>query len=322
MTNAKKTIGYFVAAVFVVYALTSKIPLPCYACDSGSFWYRCIEGTGKNTQSCEAFKAAESRVDFASDIFSKAGTFLENAFDFTTVGLPDIITEFIATLKDQILGLKDRMSEKISQIINFLKEKIGLFLSKVKEIAVSSYDRYLKKVIDAMVSFTVNKLITPIVNIIKKIIEFRDLVFEKLAEAIQRFADINIFGFVGEVVDVFKSIPTAISGLKDKVVDMINGVKNTVVEKLNDGINNSAELVEDVVGRVSDLSDNIVDGSENIVNKVIDKINDAMNGVEGAVDGITGGIETAVNSTVKPVVNGTFLPSQDGYIQWSQYTTP
>lgn len=304
MTDPKKTIGYLTAAVFVVYALTSRIPLPCYACDSGSFWYRCIGGTGKGTQSCEAFKAAESRVDLASDIFSKAGTFLENAFDFTAVGLPDIITDFIATLKDQILGLKDRMSEKISQIINFLKEKIGLFLSKVKEIAVSSYDRYLKKVIDAMVSFTVNKLINPIVNIITKIIEFRDLVFEKLAEAIQRFADINIFGFVGEVVDVFKSIPQAIEGLKVNVVNMINGVKNTVIKKLNDGINNSAELVEDVVDRVSDLTDNIVDGSENIVNKVIDKINDAMNGVEGAVDGITGGIETAVNNTVKPVVNG------------------
>ena len=303
MTDQKKTLGYAVGASILLYAFIYRIKIPCFGCQKEGWWFRCMEGTGEGTQSCEAYKVAESRIDLAQDIMGKAGTFLENSWDFASAGLPSIISDFIDTLKDQILGLKDRMSKQVGLIVTFLKDKINLFIQKAKDIAVSSYDRYLKKVVDSMVSFVLNNLVAPIYNIINKIIEFRALVWNKLTEAVQKFADLNIGSFVGNVVDVFKSIPQAIEGLKIKVVDMVNGVKDTVVGKLNQGINGSAELVERMVDKVSDLSDDIVDGAEGIVNQVINKINQSMNGVEGAVDNITGGIETAVNNTVKPIIN-------------------
>lgn len=302
MAQIKKTLGYAVGASLLVYALIFRIPIPCMGCEREAWWSRCMEGTGHGTQSCTAHKAAEARVDLAGDILGKAGEYMSNAWEFSTDKLPEIITEFIATLKEQILGLAEKMSKQVSLIIEFLKEKIGLFIAKAKDIVTSSYDRYLKRVIDAMIAFVTNNLITPIWTIISKIIEFRNLVWEKLAEAVQKFADLNIGAFVGKVVDVFKSIPTAIEGLKIKIVNMVNGVKNGVVGKLNQGINESAELVERVVDKVSDLSDTIVDGSEGLVNNVINRINNAMNGVEGLVDNITGKLEKGIN-VVKPIIN-------------------
>lgn len=302
MAGMKKTIGYAVGAFIIVYALIKKLTLPCYGCQKESFWFRCLGGTGAGSQSCEAYKAAESRIDFAGDIMGKAGEYMENAYDFTREELPAIVTEFIATLKDQVLGLARKMGEQVTLMITFLREKIALFLAKAKDIATSSYDRYLKKVIDSMISFVTNNLISPIWTVINKIVEFRALVWQKLSEAVQKFADLNIGAFVGRVVDVFKSIPAAIEGVKIKIVNMVNNVKNDVVGKLNQGINQSAELVESVVDKVSDLSDTIVDGSEGIVNKVILKINQSMNGVEGLVDTITGKLEQGIN-VIKPIIN-------------------
>lgn len=124
MQVSQKSIGYVVSAVFCVYALVYKVPIPCMACESGSFWSRCIKGTGANTASCSAHKAAKDRVDKASNIMDQAGVYMDNLWDFTKTELPETISEFIATLKDQILGLKDRMSAKIGLIITFLREKL------------------------------------------------------------------------------------------------------------------------------------------------------------------------------------------------------
>ena len=304
MTEIKKTLGYAVFVTILVYAITKRIPIYCFGCDTAGWWARCIDGSGPGTQSCEAYKAAESRVEFALDITEKAKEYLYNSWDFTKEKLPGIISDFIETLKDQLLALKDRMQEQMVKIIDFLKEKIGLFVSKAKDIAVSAYDRYLKKVVDAMTTFVTNNLITPIYNVIQNIIDFRNLVWEKLSEVVQRFADLDIGKFVGDVVDLFNKIPELIGDLKVKIVDMVNGVSKKVVNKINDGVNGAAEGIERVVDKVSDLSDTIVDKSEDLTNTIILRINNVMNGVERRVDNITGGIETTVNNTVRPVVNG------------------
>lgn len=303
-TSAKEKFGFAIGAVFVVYALVWKVPLPCFACDKGSFWYRCIQGTGEGSSLCTMHTSADRRFKTAAGILDNAGDFAAELWEFTTEGLPDDIKEFIATMRDQILGLKNKIAERISLVINFIREKIELFYQKAKNITVEAYERYLKKVIDAMIDFLSNNIVSPIYSIIDKIIDFRDLVWEKLTEAVSKFTDIGIGDFIGDVVDVFKKIPEAISGLKDNVVNMVNTVKNNLVGGIETGINKSAEFVERVVDSVSDLSDDIVDGAEGIVNSSISFINNRMNNVEGVVNNISGGVENAVNSTVKPVVNG------------------
>ncbi len=302
MANIKKSLGYVVFATILVYAFTAKIPGICVGCEEETSWMRCIAGTGKGSQMCEAFKAAESRVEFAGDIGAKAQEFMANTWDFTKEKLPQVIAEFIPKIKELLLTLKDRMAEQLAKIIAFLKEKIGMFLSKAKDIATSAYDRYLRDVIDKMTAFVSNNLITPIYTIIRKIIEFRDLVWEKLREVVQKFADLNIGEFVGRVVDVFKKIPEAISGLKVKIVDMVNGVGRDMVDKLNAGVNKGAEGIEKVVAKTSEMTDKIVDGSEGMVNKIVKKINDSMNKVESGIKSAIQPIETGVNKVV-PIVN-------------------
>ena len=298
------TVGYIAVAAFVVYGLMYRWPIPCFACDEGGFFYRCMPGTGVGSAACSAYSLAEKRFDQASGIFEDAGEVLSEIWDFTSEGLPDIITEFIETMRDQILNLKKNISEKINGVIVFIQDKISLFVTKIKDVATSAYEQYLKKVIDAMIDFLTNNLLDPIYTVIDKIIEFREMVWNNLKEAMQKVTDINIMGFTTQIVDVFKKIPEALDSLKAGLVNMVNVIKNGLVNGIEAGINGGAELVEDVVGGVSNLTDRIVDGSEGIVNGSIKFINDRVNNIEGTANSIGDKIESVVNTTMKPVVNG------------------
>ena len=299
----QKTVGYIAVAAFVVYGLMYKWPIPCFACDEGGFFYRCMPGTGAGSAACSAYALAEKRFNQAAGIFEDAGEVLNEIWDFTSEGLPDIITEFIGTMRDQILNLKRNIGEKINGVITFIREKISLFVTKIKDVATDAYEKYLKKVIDAMINFLTNNILNPIYTVIDKIIEFREMVWNNLKEAMQRVTDINIMGFTTQIVDVFKKIPEAIDKLKEGLVNMINNVKNGLIGGIEAGINGGAELVEDVVGGVSNMTDRIVDGSEGIVNGSVKFINDRINNVEGTVNTVTDGIDNFVNDFVISPIN-------------------
>lgn len=308
----KKTVSYVVAGVFCVYALVYKIPIPCFGCQKNGFWYRCVMDTGEGTASCDAYKQAENRAKTMGHIMDQAGVYMDNLWDFTKTDLPGVIADFIATLKDQILGLKDRLAEKIMQIIAFLKEKLMLFVSKIKEAVVSTYEKFLEVVINPIIKFFVNNLLQPVVKIFEKIVEFRELVWKVLSNAIDKFANIGIGDAVGEVVDVFKKIPEAMSAVKPFVVKMINTIKNKTIGVVNTGIRESIQGVENSVNFASgklDDSVNLAVGGLNLVkNELVENLNASINGmssgIERVVNSTTGVIETSVNKTVGGVTGG------------------
>ena len=308
----KKTVSYIVTGIFCVYALVYKIPIPCFGCQKNGFWYRCVMDTGEGTASCDAYKQAENRAKTAGRIMDQAGVYMDNLWDFTKTDLPGIIQDFIATLKDQILGLKDRLADKIMQIIAFLQEKLMLFVSKIKEAVVSTYEKFLEVVINPIIKFFVNNLLQPVVKIFEKIVEFRDLVWKVLSNAIDKFANIGIGNFVGEVVDVFKKIPEAMSAVKPFVVKMINTIKNKTIGVVNTGIRESIKGVENSVnfasGKVDDSVNLAVDGLNLVKNELVENLNASINGmssgIERVVNSATGGIETSVNKSVRGVTGG------------------
>lgn len=303
MENSKRQVGYAVAAVFVIYGLVFKYPIPCFACDEGGFFHRCISGTGAGSASCSAHALAEKRFTQATGIFEDAGEVLGEIWTFTSEGLPDVIKDFIVIMRDQILNLKNRVFEKINQVITFLREKISLFIGKTVDIATDAYNKYLKKVIDAMIVFVTRNIVNPMLTIIDKIIDFREMVWNNLKAAVQKVSDLNILGFTTSIVDVFKKIPEALDSLKHGVVDMINRVKNGLINGIETAINNSAELVENVVGGVSNMTEQVVDGTEGVVNGSVSFINDRINNIEGTANTVTNSIDNMINKTIVPVAN-------------------
>lgn len=303
---SKKNMGYLVASVLVVYALKYKIPLPCFGCQKEGFWYRCVMDTGEGTASCDAHIAAKERIETAGNIMDEAGVFVDNLWDFTRTELPGVIQDFIATLKDQILGLKDRMAEKIGDVIAFLREKIALFVSKIKDAVVSTYESFLNNVINPVINFFVANILNPVVSVFGQIIAFRNLVWSTLSGALESFANIPITSFVGEVVDVFKSIPDAMESMKNAVFTLINALKNSMIGVVNTGIRESINGIELSVNTMSngiDTSVNgVISGLNTIKDGLISTLNSSINGmalgVETAVNGTTAGIETAVNKSV------------------------
>lgn len=303
---SKKNMGYLVASVLVVYALKYKIPLPCFGCQKEGFWYRCVMDTGEGTASCDAHIAAKERVETAANIMDSAGVFVDNLWDFTKTELPGVIADFIATLKEKILGLKDKMAEKIGDVIAFIREKIALFVSKIKDAVVGTYEAFLNNVINPIVSFFIANILGPVTIVFNLIVDFRNLVWGTLSGALESFANIPITSFVGEVVDVFKSIPDAMEFMKGAIFDLINTLKNTMIGVVNTGIRESINGIELSVNTMSDGIDagvnGVISGLNTVKDGLVSTLNSSINGmafgVETAVNGVTAGIETAVNTSV------------------------
>ena len=308
----KKTVSYVVAGVFCVYALVYKIPIPCFGCQTEGFWYRCIMDTGEGTASCDAHKQVKQRFDQAGRIMDQAGVYMDEFWDFTKTELPGVIRDFIATLKDQILGLKDRMAEKINQIIFFLRDKMDLFWSKIKSVAVNTYEKFMEVVINPVIKFFVANLLKPVTVVFEKIMEFRELVWRVLSNAIDKLANIPIGDFVGDVVDVFQKIPEAMDNLKGLLINLINKIKNETLGVVNTGIRESIEGVETSVNVLSggiDKGVNSIVGGLNLVkDELVGNLNKSINGmafgIETAVNKTTGGIETVINKSVGGITDG------------------
>ena len=308
----KKTAAYAVAGVVCVYALVYKIPIPCFGCQKEGFWYRCVMGTGEGTDACDAYKEAENRFVTAGRIMDKAGVYMDNLWDFTKTELPGVIKDFIATLKKQILGLKDKMEEKIMDIIAFLREKIALFVSKIKDAVTYTYDKFMEVIINPMIKFFVSNLINPVLKIFEKIIEFRELVWSTLSKAVDKFANIGIGDFAGDVVDVFQKIPEIMGNLKSLIVKLVNTVKNKTIGVVNTGIRESIKGIETSVNKTTGLIDDgvnlSIDGLNAVKDELVKSLNTSINsmssGIETAVNTTTGGIATGINKSVGGVTDG------------------
>jgi phage-related protein len=308
----KKTVSYVVAGVFCVYALVYKIPIPCFGCQKNGFWYRCVMDTGEGTESCAAYKQAENRFDTAGRIMDQAGVYMDNLWDFTKTELPGVIKDFIADLKNQILGLKDKMANKVNEIIAFLREKLALFVSKMKDVATYTYDKFMEVVINPIIKFFVANLLQPCLKIFEKIMEFRELVWRTLSNAIDKFANIPIGDFVGDVVDVFKQIPEVMGKLKGVIVKVVNTIKNKTIGVVNTGIRESIKGVELSVNKTTGVIDDgvnlAIDGLNKVKDELVSNLNKSINGMAGgiekAVNTTTGGIETDVNKSVGGMTGG------------------
>lgn len=319
---SKKTVGYMVAAVFCIYALVYKIPLPCFGCQKEGFWYRCVMGTGEGTQSCNAYEAARERVETAGRIMDEAAVYMDNLWDFTKSELPGVISDFIATLKSQILGLRDNIKQRIDSIINFLREKISLFVNRVKE-GITTVKDFIVAVVEPMVAWFMQNILQPAVQLLTMYIEFKQMVYGVLWDSVKAFANLPFVTYGKQVVDIFKQIPDAMNAVKGFVVDLINGLKNSTIGLVNTAIRESIEGIEISIntlsGGIEDGANLAVDGLNTVKQSLVTNLNTSINGMAGgietAVNGTTGGIETAVNSSVNAafgVVNSSMNKVEDG----------
>lgn len=306
----------FILVIVVAYILIYKIPVVCHGCDSESVWYRCVFGTGEGSSACEAHKKVQSIIseggDIASTIKEQSGVFLDNIWEFTSDDLPDTIKAFVVQIKETLQNLRPAIAAKIQSIIAFLKEKANIIVDKIKGLASSTYENYMKVVIDPLVSFVTNNIITPMVFVIEKIIAFRKLVWGSLTTAVSAVTNLGITDFVGNIVDIVKGIPDVLIDLRDLIIQLINNIKSTIYGSLNWGLESGTNLVNTSVNAMSNTLESGIDASVDIINIVVggvedgvglltSGINSTMNGVEDTVNGIGNGIESGVNKIVKAV---------------------
>lgn len=308
MYPSDKSVGYLVAAVLCIYALVYKIPLPCFGCQKEGFWYRCVMGTGEGTESCYAHEAARKRVETAGNIVSEAAVYMDNLWDFTKKELPEVIKDFIASLKTRILDLRDNVAKRIDGVISFLREKILLFVNKVKD-GINTVKDFIMGVVQPILGFFTENILKPASELLTMLIEFYNMVRKIVWDSVHAFANLPFVSYGAEVVDIFKSIPNAINSVKTFVVDMINSLKNNLIGVVNAGIRQSIEGIEHSIntlgGGVEDGANLAVEGLNYVKQSLIQNLNSSINGLAGgietAVNASSLGIETAVNTSVNGV---------------------
>jgi len=306
--------------VFVIigvgYVLTNKIPIPCYGCEKDTLWSRCMEGTGYGTKSCESHKTAVKNSARAGNFLALVGTqasdFIDKIWEFDVSELPEMIGDFIGDMKDSLLTLKEKVSEKISIVITFLQEKASEIFGKIKGAVFTVYDDFKRIVLDPIIAFIMKTIVDPFFFIIQQIIKFRNLVWKTLQDAYNKVLNLGIFDFVGDVVDIVKNIPDAIEKVKGMVINLLNDMKGKVFTLLNTGVQGSVNGVNKGVNTISNGIDKavgkIVDGintvmyvAESGVGSMVGKVNGSINTVEGVVNKVSDGVEGVINKIVKSI---------------------
>lgn len=305
-----------VLIIVTAYVLIYKVPVPCYGCESETIWYRCISGTGVGSSSCEAHKKVNNIVskggDISSTLVEQGGVFFENLWEFTSEDLPQVIRDFVVQIKETLRNLKPAIAAKIQAVIKFLKDKAMLIAGKIKDVATSTYENYVKAVISPLISFVTNNVIRPMVFVVEKIIEFRKLVWDSLKNAVEAVTNLGIGSFVGNVVDIIKGIPDVLEDLRDLIIQLVNNIKKKIFTAVNWGLESSTNLVNTSVNGMSNILESGLDKSVDVVNTVVggvekgvggivSGINSSMNGVENVTNSLGNKVENAVNGIVNSI---------------------
>ncbi|CAM9371457.1 unnamed protein product, partial [Phaeothamnion confervicola] len=300
----------------IIYAIVWKFPVPCYGCDSGGIFYRCINGTGENTRSCEAYTLGEKRVKkatgFISGVVEDAGDFLEELWTFTKEDLPPIVYDFIQRLKELIMTAKAQVTEKMHYAIKYLTEAIPKLVAQAKALIGKGWEEFREVALDPVIAFVLTHIVSPLVAIAEALADFRNLVWGSISDAVGKFANLNLGGFASDVVDLFAQIPASVEWMKENLIKVINLVKNKSIDILNTGINASLDGIETAVnalgGGVDAATGGVVDGLNTIKNGIIDGMNTSFekvtSGISTSINKTSSGIETSINKSVAGVQKG------------------
>jgi hypothetical protein len=309
----------------LVYLALHPVSLPCVGCDTGGTFYRCMEGTGAGSRTCELYR------DMSSAAVKLKTTEYAKELSLLSTNLPRYLSDMAAAVRAKTLLVLAAVRERLSGVWAHVSASLKSLLQKAELMAGATWDAVYDAVIRPLVQGVVKYIIEPVTSLIDNVVAF----VKRVLGEIER-----VLGSAGEALgDAYDAAYGASAKMSETVEGVLSGAA-VMIEKLVDGIRNGTNAalsgvvggVEDAVNAVGRVANSAVDGVEGAINAtlrgtvdgangavngVIDELNKASNtterlvneslativkGVQGGLDGAAGGIETSVNALGSGIV--------------------
>jgi phage-related protein len=304
--------------------------------------------TSKDSELCNITNSIE---DLPAHI-TEAGRRVTNA----------VVKEVTQNLPKTIQIAYDKLMIEIQRIVKLIMENLNKFKQVVFEFLTDAYgdikDFVIKtkediqvKLIDPVLVFLTNFIVSPIQDLIRMLIQFKDLLADSISNAVRQMTGV-IVDLKNNVINVISSIPKYIEEFINAIMDIVNFTTDQTVNGANKAISEVVGTTNSAIGTmagsvnastasITDASKIVAKSVETGVNEVVKGINNGVvNGVNDSltklVDGlktaindgiikpvnVTGdGISTAVNSAVNPII-GAINTTTDGINKARQVSIP
>lgn len=206
--------------IFVIISILSlkKIKFACFGCSKGSWWYKCLEGTGYGTASCEAYKFTYNNIKRITEIL--------NIIPENIKKLRDIFKKLLIDILDEIKNIKNKF-------INLIKIP-SLSIPKINKPDINCGFSFMNKNINPC---------GPIENIVHSLIDGMNSASS---------------GLLSVLVVSFNTIFNQIKNFLTNITSEIFKIFEDIIDKIKNPIIKIVDIIEQIYKEIEDLYKNII----------------------------------------------------------------
>jgi phage-related protein len=269
----------------------------CYGCESptgiSAAIFRCVIDTSPESALCKISNGIND-ADKLGGYIADQGLILSRAvFAELSSGLPDIIKNALKNILDEISKISDTIYENIKNLAVNLEIYITSAFSNIKDMLVKNAQDIYNTIIQPIIQFITDSIITPISTLIEKLVEFKQIITDSVSNAVGNVSGIFL-NLKNSITGVLKEIPESIEKFLNIIIDSMNIVVTGTVNGMNKGIST-------VVGGVNDGVNEVVGG---LNAKIIGGMNNAITGLQGSLNKAMGKVVGGLNNATKGMVDG------------------
>jgi phage-related protein len=304
-TTSLVTLAALVGAL--VYLAVNPITLPCVGCDSGGVFYRCMDGTGAGTITCDAWNKGSEGVNAAAKKIMSVGEYGDELVKFAT-RLPQFLHDFAATILAKLKAVTAEVYERMKTVAAYVLGKYEEVKLRLEGVVFKTWAQFYDKVLAPIIAGVTDYIITPIRDLLTRIVKFAKMVLGSISDVLGRAGDIMTKAYdavrhAAQVLsDTVRLVLVKSAALIEKVVD---GVRNGINKGLGEVIGGVEDAVNTVTRGVSVAATAIENGVNVTTSAITGKISDGVNAIGDGVTKAVGGLETGINKGLQGIGNVT-----------------
>jgi hypothetical protein len=298
--NDLVSFGALVAAL--AWLTFRPISIPCMNCDTGGLLYKCAEGTGLGSITCDAYMAGESAV-------GRVATVAEYAKDLTLFAskLPQYLANFATALKVKLLLVGSKVYKRLQSVWAMIYKKLEAVRELLSKPLHDAWDTVYSQVIQPIIASVIKYILEPVTELIDSVAAFVGTVIKEVKKIMGESQDIvakayhAVYDASGQVSATVEKILVDCAELIEKLVTSIRNATNTTLDGVMGGLETSVNAIG---AGVNTAIDGLESGVNTVLGGTVGTVNTTVNKLGEAVDTIATGTSKTVNTALSTVTEG------------------
>ncbi|KAG5187306.1 hypothetical protein JKP88DRAFT_262424 [Tribonema minus] len=317
----------------LIWLTVRPVTIPCVNCDTGGMFYKCMDGTGAGSVTCEAYRAGNAAIASARKGALTAGEYARELTVFTTK-LPEYLSKFAALIKSKLMTAAAEVYARMISVSAYLKAKVAEIakatLTPMYDTWAAFHDAVIKPLIAGMIKYVlqpVTKAMDAIVAFVHLVMKEVDVVLDGGGEIVRKAYDavyqasgtlsktiesmlVKIADLIEKLVAVSGTVGSATAAVNtstkalDVVVSSTGDKLNTAFTKVTGGVQDSVNAVAGgVQDAVNNVGSNVVGGIGNVIDETEQVVNSLSDGLASSINAMIGVINKDVSGKIEATVN-------------------